>query len=141
MPPPCAPSFGPWWLVRWLLVLLLVWDQVASPLHQHHHDSGVDGLWSFIQHAGGAAEDQHLEDADDLPRLSHAVLAMRPKTDPGAQPAGEARTALIAQTLSDLRLPEEPRPGRAVLRPDGRPPPFTSPLCLPPAGRAPPLHA
>ena len=28
---------------RWALVLLLVADIVGTPLHRHHHDSGIDG--------------------------------------------------------------------------------------------------
>ena len=127
------------WLGRWLLVLLLVCDQVGSPLHRHHHDSGVDGSWLTAPHGAAAADLLHLEDADAGIALAHAVTAMRQqaKSDPLVAIAA-ARTA-PSFALIDLvawALAVEPVP-----RPDARPPDFTSHRSLPPAGRAPPLHA
>lgn len=138
---PRPPALGLWWLARWLLVLLLAWDQAASPLHQHHHDSGVDAHWSSAPHAQGAGPAPHIEDADDAAHLAHAVIAIRPRIDPSAQPVADAGTALIAQALAAVPALDEPPSRHALPWPDGRPPPFASPLCLPPAGRAPPLHA
>lgn len=48
-------------LMRWLLVLLLVFDQVGSPLHRHRHDSGIDGT-AYLGQAPGA---QHAVDQID----------------------------------------------------------------------------
>lgn len=141
--PPSRPGLGLWWLARWLLVLLLVWDQVGSPLHPHHHDSGVDGDWSLVLQADDAADDgPYLDSRDDRRHLTHPTLALRPRADTAAQPAQGPATVLLAPGLPGLRLPALHRPGAAAAwQPDARPPPFTSPLCLPPAGRAPPLHA
>ena len=38
-------------LARWLVLLLLVFDQFSTPWHTHHHDSGVDGTVVATVHA------------------------------------------------------------------------------------------
>ena len=38
-------------LARWLVLLLLVFDQFSAPWHPHHHDSGVDGTALAAVHA------------------------------------------------------------------------------------------
>ena len=78
-PPAGAPSWG-LRVMQWLLVLLLAWDQVGSPLHHHHHDSGVDGCALTAAHDDGATEALHLEDADEGLQFSHAVMAVRPQS-------------------------------------------------------------
>ncbi len=127
------------WLLRWLLVLVLVWDQVSSPLHHHRHDSGVDAHWLTASAHDAQATTPHLEDADHDLQVSHAVLAVRPQLD-----------------LSSLTLGDDPdhsfAPGQAFALAEPGPSeaqtagisafarPHSTHRSLPPAGRAPPLH-
>lgn len=135
---PAAVAARTLWLLRWMLVLVLVWDQVSSPLHQHRHDS-VDAQWlsAFAHDAQGSAA--HLEDDGHDLGASHAVLAVRPQLD-----------------LSSLTLGDDPdhgfAPSRASALPGSGPSeadaagmaalarPHSTHRSLPPAGRAPPLH-
>lgn len=128
-------------VARWLLVLVVAFDLLSAPFHQHHHD-GVDGrLGPATAHVLLDNGDSHAEDADQ-PLASHSAMAIR--IDPsrlGKLPAidiPDAQVALIsvAQRLTavDELPPEHWRPDRS--RPD-----FRSHRSLPPAGRAPPLHA
>ncbi len=129
-----------WWFARWLLVLVVVCDLLSAPFHHHHHD-GVDGqLGLATAHASFDDGDSHAEDADH-PLASHSAMAIR--IDPsrlGQLPAidnAEAQVALVSvtQLLAAVdELPQHWRPDRS--RPD-----FRSHRSLPPAGRAPPLHA
>src|SRR5215218_6470198 len=50
------------WLARWLLVLVLAWDQIGAPLHAHHHDSGVDGMSTSLVAPGAFLAAAALED-------------------------------------------------------------------------------
>ncbi len=130
-----------WWFARWLLVLVVACDLLSAPFHQHHHD-GVDGQLAFATaHASLDNGDSHAEDADH-PLASHSAMAIR--IDPsrlGQLPAidnAEAQVELVSVTQHlaavDELPPEHWRPDRS--RPD-----FRSHRSLPPAGRAPPLHA
>jgi hypothetical protein len=136
---PAAIAARALWLVRWLLVLVLVWDQVSSPLHQHRHDSGVDAQWVTASAHGAQASTPHLEDGDHDLRASHAVLAVRPQLnlsslalgddlDPGDAPGQE-------RALAEPGLEETQAVGIAAF---ARPP--STHRSLPPAGRAPPLY-
>ena len=126
------------WLVRWVLVLLLIWDQAGLPLHQHHHDFGIDGQWIgaslHIGHSGRA----HADAGQDDPRISHAVLAVRPQFDLGAAIFGPDScdsvlpSAATVVGLADRVALEVASPRLGEPRPTYR--------SLPPAGRAPPLH-
>ena len=53
-----------WWIAKWILVLVLAWDQIASPLHQHHHDSGIDASWIGAVKDGASAGMLHVDDGD-----------------------------------------------------------------------------
>ena len=124
------------WLVRWLLVLLLIWDQAGVPLHHHQHDFGIDGQWVGASlHPGHGA---HADPGHDDPRISHAVLAVRPQFDVGAATVGadSGDSGLPSAAISVLALDRvafqtaifdlsEPRQTHRS---------------LPPASRAPPLH-
>ena len=131
-----------WWFARWLLVLVVACDLLSAPFHHHHHHDGVDGqLGLATAHASFDDGDAHAEDAD-YALASHSAMAIR--IDPsrlGQLPAidnADAQVALVsvAQLLAAIdEMPSEHwRPDRA--RPD-----FRSHRSLPPAGRAPPLHA
>lgn len=137
--PPTGVVSRAMWLARWLLVLLLVWDQVGSPLHQHHHDSGIDGSWLTASHDDGSASTPHLEGVDGGPSFAHAVTTVQPPTKFDSPVADSAATPLPLYAFVELvnfALAKEPLP-----RPDRHPPDYSSYRSLPPASRAPPLHA
>jgi hypothetical protein len=73
---PASPKAGNCWLVRLLrvmVVLLLIFDQVSSPLHNHHHDAGPDGVMQQIFLSDGQAFSSHA----DQPTVSHAVTGIK----------------------------------------------------------------
>ena len=126
-------------LVRWLLVLLLVWDQIGAPLHHHRHDFGIDGQWVGASlHGGQSTLDHSAQDHQD-PRIGHSVLAVRPQFDlgacaPGGNPGdGRVFVASIVMAAADDAAPQfagsesgEPRQTYRSLPPAGRAPPFHS---------------
>ena len=130
-----------WWIARWLLVLVVACDILSAPFHQHHHD-GVDGrLGLATAHASFDDALSHAQDADH-PLASHSAMAIR--IDPsrlGQLPAiGNANIPVamisVVELLASLDEPPPPQ-----WRPDRSRPDFRSHRSLPPAGRAPPLHA
>ena len=132
---------GAWWLARWLLVLVVALDFLSAPFHHHHHD-GVEEQTGFATaHAAFDNSGTHAERDEHSPG-SHATMAIRIDPSRLAQlppiENADARTALVsvAQLLAavDELPPHHWRPDRS--RPDVR-----SHRSLPPAGRAPPLHA
>ena len=60
-----------WWIAKWILVLVLAWDQIASPLHQHHHDSGIDASWIGAVNDGASAGMMHVDDGDNPALFAH----------------------------------------------------------------------
>jgi hypothetical protein len=132
---------GAWWIARWLLVLVLAFDHLSAPFHQHHHD-GVEGpLELAAAHPSFDDGDAHAE-SDEHGSGSHGAVAIR--IDPlrlGQLPGlddADAQVVLIS-VVGSLAAREEPpavhrRPGRAQSG-------FCSHRSLPPASRAPPLHA
>ena len=75
-------------LARWLVLLLLVFDQFSAPWHPHHHDSGVDGTALAAVHAAVHA----------------AVLAAVPAD--GLQSEGFAQTHAQTQTQTHAEAPD-----------------------------------
>ena len=152
---PSGGVSGAWWIARWLLVLVLAFDLLSAPFHPHHHD-GVEGqieVAAAHAHAhahahGHASVDDgatHAE-GEEHPLVSHAAMAIR--IDPsrlgqiaaadGTDDRADAPVALVS-VLQPLAAFDEPPPSR--FRPDRSRPDFLSHRSLPPAGRAPPLHA
>lgn len=138
---PSGGVSGAWWFARWLLVLVVACDFLSAPFHQHLHD-GADGQLGFATaHVSLDHADSHAEDTDH-PLASHSAMAIR--IDPsrlGQLPTidnVDAQFVLVsvAQLLvaADELPPEHWRPERS--KPD-----FRSHRSLPPASRAPPLHA
>ena len=132
---------GAWWFARWLIVLVVAFDLLSAPFHQHRHD-GVEGPLGFATvHASLDDGDTHAE-GDEHPLVSHATMANR--IDPSrlgqlcAADSNDAPVALVA-VVQHLAAFDEPPPTR--FRPDRSRPDFLSHRSLPPAGRAPPLHA
>ena len=147
-PPPrrhsLTPAGAPSWglrVVQWLLVLLLAWDQVGSPLHRHHHDSGVDGSALTASHDDGAPDLPHAEDADGGLHFSHAVMAVRPQPQLSPTAAGQAKDVAVGEAALALANAEWVADPPSLPRPDTRPATHSPHRSLPPAGRAPPLHA
>lgn len=126
------------WFVRWLLVLLLIWDQAGAPLHHHQHDFGIDGQWVGASLHTGHGGQSHADAGHDEPRISHAVLAVRPQFDLGAAGFGaDSGDSVLPSAATSVRAPD--RVTLEVANPHLSEPRQTY-RSLPPAGRAPPLH-
>lgn len=124
-------------LLRWLLVLLLVFDLVATPWHTHHHDNGIDGTaMAAMAHAALAAE-AHADASDERPSWGHATTVLRIEAGPALAaaggtdcgpppawptdhlaPAAQARTRLAVASSHAL-----PRPAHRSLPPPPQAPP------------------
>lgn len=127
------------WLLRWLLVLVLVWEQVSAPLHHHGHASGIDVQWITTSIREGPADVSHLEDHDHDPRASHVVLAVRPRLDLGSFTLGHDADDGFAYCQAPTPAGLLPAVALAVgSAASARP--HSIHRSLPPAGRAPPLH-
>jgi len=132
---------GAWWFARWVLVLALVFDHLSAPFHHHHHD-GVEGqLELAVSHVAFDDADTHAE-GEDHPLASHSAMAIR--IDPSRLAPlpvidnADAQVAFISVVQLLATADEAPPPH---WRPDRHQPDFHSHRSLPPAGRAPPLHA
>jgi|GEM_PF-5894858 len=68
-------------LARWLVLLLLVFDQFSAPWHAHHHDAGVDGTVVAAVHAdvhqSEVLAQAHAEAPDDRAAGAHATSVLR----------------------------------------------------------------
>ncbi len=138
---PLGGVSGAWWFARWLIVLVVAFDLLSAPFHHHHHD-GVEGQLEFATaHASLDDSDAHVE-SDEHSLVSHATMAIRidpsrlaqlPPTD-----NAEVKIALVSVAQLLAAVDELPPPQR---RPDRSRPDFRSHRSLPPASRAPPLHA
>lgn len=129
------------WLARWLLVLALAFDLLSAPLHQHHHE-GAGGPLGFTTVHALLDDAQAHAIGDEHPLTVHATLAIRVDLSRLGRllPPDNTEVAVALVSLAQLLAavdeprPEDWQPDRA--RPDIRPH-----ISLPPAGRAPPLHA
>ncbi|MEO7853606.1 MAG: hypothetical protein ABIR94_15330 [Rubrivivax sp.] len=129
------------WLLRYLLIAVLAFDLVGSPLHAHHHDSGTFDLGgeALAGHVGEAAGEVHAESRDGH-AFMHSLVALRAGKATMAAPAAtdEADTTLAsvaalilrARTAAAVDLTWRPTRERVALSV------FRS---LPPDGRAPPV--
>ena len=140
-----------WWALKWMMVLLMIVDQVGSPLHRHHHDSGVDaahvGASSGSHHDHVDAATTHVNERDHHEMFAHSTLAVRQAVSsqlsvaPTAADDGQFTWILISSVLAFLSRASVK--DKRLLRPFARwrAPCKTIYRSLPPAGRAPPLHA
>lgn len=132
---------GAWWFARWVLVLVLAFDYLSASFHHHQHDGIERQLDLATAHATFDDGDTHAE-GEEHPLMSHATMAIR--IDPsrlGQLPAADNADAPVAlvSVVQLLAAFDEPPPTH--WRPDRSRPDFRSHRSLPPAGRAPPLHA
>ena len=128
--------------LRWALVLLLVADIVGTPLHRHHHDSGIDGSAVHAQLAEPQHAAHHAEEDHHELDFVHAVTTVRAESRASAPDAFADGDILVVAPVSSW-----PSPG-LIPAPIARLPwndadTTLPPLhrSLPPAGRAPPLRA
>lgn len=130
-----------WWLARWVLVLALAFDLLSAPLHQHHHE-GVGGPLEFTTvHALLDGTQAHTI-GDEHPLTVHATMAIRVDLSRLGQLAPPDNTdvpVVLVSLAQPLATVDEPPP--EDWQPDRSRPDFRSHRSLPPAGRAPPLHA
>jgi hypothetical protein len=129
-----------WWLLRLVLVLVLAFDHLSAPFHQHGHE-GLESHESVVAHLDAHDGDVHAVDLGDHPG-SHAVMAIK------AEPSMTATAVEGLSTSYVLAPPTVAQLMAASLEPpaehwqsDRSRPDFRSHRSLPPAGRAPPLHA
>ena len=128
--------------LRWALVFLLVADIVGTPLHRHHHDSGIDRSAIHAQLAEPQHTAHHVEEDHHELDFVHAVTTVR------AESRASAPDACADADFQDVAL------ASAWVIPVRRSPVTARLSCneadtalhrlhrsLPPAGRAPPLRA
>ena len=135
------------WLLRWLLVLLIAFDQIGSPLHRHHHDSGVDAA-HWVSSAGGTTSiGLHSLRERDEPggTIFHANTAVRSEArlqlGSGSTKAPDAQRLVALIWPEPLLAPALLQAPLASLADTAAPPPPASWNELLPEGRAPPQRA
>ena len=135
------PRNGVWWCVRWVLVLALIFDLLSAPLHRHHHE-GVSGPLDFISASASSEGAQSYADNHERSPFVHAATAIRVDLSSlGKLPAADDVAWLPAVlSLMQLLAAVDEAPPRSWWPAPSRPD-FRSHSSLPPAGRAPPLHA
>ena len=141
------------WVIRCLLLLLLVFDQVSSPFHAHLHE-GAANMHQLAaahvnahaaEHHDAATDDSHSDDAHSASvqhsLASHPMLAIRAEAGRGLElsVAFDDSHVLLAPkaALDATSSPAEaisPQHRRNWATPD-----IPLHLSLPPASRAPPL--
>lgn len=84
--------------LRWALVFLLVADIVGTPLHRHHHDSGIDGSTIHAQLAEPELNAHHVEEDHHELDFVHAVTTVR------AESRASAPDACADVDLQDVAL-------------------------------------
>lgn len=123
--------------LRMLLVLLLVFDQISSPLHTHHHD-GVPGGQAQLFSAAHEFLAQHAESADEL-GSGHSIAAVKSEARAmvvAAKPAAGVAPGmhwLVAPALQICSLQADWPPERAR--------PHSTHRNLPPGSQGPPSLA
>jgi hypothetical protein len=130
-----------WLVARWLLVLAMVFDQVSAPFHHHHRD-GVEVQFELgLSHSLLDGSEAHV-DGDEHLAGSHFAMAIRVDSSRHGQlPAVDPAEAAIAVNTSLQLLAALDTPELGAWVGDRSTPDFRSHRGLPPAGRAPPLHA
>ena len=131
-------------LARWLVLLLLVFDQFSAPWHTHHHDSGVDGTAVAAVHADGLQSEvlaeTHAEAPDHRSTWAHATTVLRSKVGPSLTTAGDNDDVHVSLWPVARLAPAINEPTRLAIASHHEPP---TPACrsLRPSPQAPPWRA
>lgn len=126
------------WAVRWLLLLVLAFDQIILPWHDHQHDSEQAVSWRAAAQHHAERVTRHAENYAPAPFIAHAALMLRAErvaSPESEQAEGDALLGLAAFWRSADEVPVLSRLPIACAR--------TSQPCqrfqaLPPGERAPP---
>ena len=145
-PAPAPHSAAAWSvasLVRWLLVLLLVVDQIGSPLHHHRHDAGFDGSSIGGAHQVASPADVSRVAADPCePGVFHAITAIRFEARLAVAAAPDGHHARLAPACAAPALADRLVAATETVRlPEPAAAPHPLYRSLPPDNRAPPRHA
>ncbi|MDO9167413.1 MAG: hypothetical protein Q7U13_15030 [Rhodoferax sp.] len=131
------------WLLRWLLVLILLADLIGSPLHRHHHDTGIDGSSVHEQHFSLLPAAHHIEEGGHQPSVFHAVTTLRVEwrlsTVDSPPRQGDLKSAVLATAWAVPWLDVEANGSAIWAEPAA--PPHKLHRNLPPGSRAPPTRA
>lgn len=139
--PPASRGLTAHALVRWLLVLLLMFDQIGAPWHAHHHDSGVDGsAVATAAHADALESVNHVDAPDDSPAWAHATTVLRIEAGPALSAADDTGFA-PAPAWPPARLTPEARVSIRLAVASQHEPPTPAALRLPHSPQAPPWRA
>lgn len=128
-------------LARWLLLLALLFDLTSAPFHRHHHE-GVDAQFDIAALHDAQDDGNAHFDADEHGPGSHAALALRNDsslTDLLPDVDLDQLSLAILPFVQELAGLHASAP--VHWKPDRSASDFRSHRSLPPAGRAPPLHA
>jgi hypothetical protein len=129
-------------IFRWALVLLLVADIIGTPLHRHHHDSGIDGSALHAQLAVPQHSAHHVEEDHHELDFVHAVTTLRAESRASAPDACADADLQDVALASAWVIPLRGSPVTARLAWDEADTALHRlHRSLPPAGRAPPLRA
>ncbi len=126
-------------LVGWLLVLLLVFDQLSAPWHAHRHNSGIDGTVVAAVHSGAIGSETHAEAADDRPLWVHATTLLRSEAGWLLTVAGDTDHGPVPLWPADRLAPAVEGARLAVASQRKLPPPAHR--SHPPPPQAPPWRA
>lgn len=130
-----------WLFARWLLVLAMVFDQVSAPFHHRHRDGGEVQFERVASH-GLSVGSETRADSDEHLAGSHFAMAIRGNPSRiGQRPTVDPADAVLAVNTGRLLLAALDPPVLERWGDDRSTPDFPSHRSLPPAGRAPPLHA
>ena len=127
------------WLLRWAFVLFLAFDQISSPLHKHHHDSGIDGAEIAALHID--TRPAFISDAGyrNGTTFFHATTAVQFNAYPSLPPTGDDMVSTWLYLLDALlALSPETADARPAPTATWTVPPPSLHVSLPPGGRAPP---
>ena len=101
-------------LVRWLVLLLLVFDQFSAPWHGHHHDSGAESIVAVAAHAGVHAGVHADVTASEALAQIHAEAPDHPST------WAHAATVLRSEVGQSLAMVDDSDDGRVPSWPTAR---------------------
>lgn len=129
------------WMVlmaKWVLVLLIAWDLVTSPVHHHEHVLSLGGSWALpAGSVGHSSEAVATDDDHDHEVFAHAALALWPKAEVPDFSVLVAGAFFTWLTLG-LILAASTGVARSRWR-EHFPAAFSPHRSLPPAGRGPPV--